>query len=294
MKELLLVAALVLGAQAGNLVEELQKLNVSTLIQLATTAGLADTLTNGGPFTLLAPTDAAFGKLPEATLSSLQSDKAALTDVLKYHLIQGDIFSWDLLSGDRFTTLNGRRVKVTTSGTTTMFNGAKVLVHDNVASNGVIYLIDTVLTVPEASIFQAISNRPELSTFVDALTRARLDTSLNATNIRYPYTVFAPTNTAFSKLTTEQLNHILESRYLLLELVDYHIHLGQLHKGSLTHNGRITTRYSGHYITVTITDGEPILNHVAHLSEADIEAENGLVHVIDHLLLPSSLASIIG
>lgn len=66
-----------------------------------------------------------------------------------------------------------------------MFNGATVLVHDNVASNGVIYLIDTVLTVPEASIFQAISNRPELSTFVDALTRARLDTTLNSTSTRY-------------------------------------------------------------------------------------------------------------
>lgn len=117
-----------------------------TLAQLVTSAGLVETLKGDGPFTVLAPTDAAFAKVPKKILDVLGKDKALLTKVLTYHVIAGKVMSTDLKNGN-VKTVQGENVKVSLKGGA-KFNQAKVAKADIVCSNGVIHVIDAVILPP--------------------------------------------------------------------------------------------------------------------------------------------------
>jgi uncharacterized surface protein with fasciclin (FAS1) repeats len=117
----------------------------STLVSLVKAAGLVDTLKGKGPFTVLAPTNAAFAKVPKAILEKLGADKALLTKVLTYHVIAGEVYAKDLKNGITPKTVEGETVKVTIKGKTVKFNQAKVVIADVKASNGVIHAIDAVI-----------------------------------------------------------------------------------------------------------------------------------------------------
>jgi len=117
----------------------------STLVSLVKAAGLVDTLKGKGPFTVLAPTNAAFAKVPKAVLEKLGADKALLTKVLTYHVIAGEVYAKDLKNGINPKTVEGETVKVTIMGKTVKFNQAKVVIADVKASNGVIHAIDAVI-----------------------------------------------------------------------------------------------------------------------------------------------------
>jgi uncharacterized surface protein with fasciclin (FAS1) repeats len=117
-----------------------------TLAKLVTDAGLVDTLKGEGPFTVLAPTDAAFAKVPKPLLGKLAADKKLLTKVLTYHVIAGKVMSTDLKAGD-VKTVAGENVKVSLKGGA-KFNQAKVAKADIVCSNGVIHVIDAVILPP--------------------------------------------------------------------------------------------------------------------------------------------------
>jgi uncharacterized surface protein with fasciclin (FAS1) repeats len=117
----------------------------STLVSLVKAAGLVDTLKGKGPFTVLAPTNAAFAKVPKAVLEKLGADKALLTKVLTYHVIAGEVYAKDLKNGITPKTVEGETVKVTIKGKTVKFNQAKVVIADVKASNGVIHAIDAVI-----------------------------------------------------------------------------------------------------------------------------------------------------
>jgi len=114
-----------------------------TLVKLVTAAGLVDTLKGTGPFTVLAPTDAAFAKLPKALVTKLMGDKKLLTKVLTYHVIAGKVMSTDLKPGS-VKTLQGSKVNVGLKGGA-RFNKSKVVTADILCTNGVIHVIDTVL-----------------------------------------------------------------------------------------------------------------------------------------------------
>jgi uncharacterized surface protein with fasciclin (FAS1) repeats len=118
----------------------------STLVKAVTAAGLVDTLKGAGPFTVFAPTDAAFAKLPAGTLEAVLADKAKLTAILTYHVVAGKVMAQDVvgLNGKSVNTVQGGMVKVdTTSGV--KINDANVVQADVNTSNGVIHVIDTVL-----------------------------------------------------------------------------------------------------------------------------------------------------
>lgn len=117
--------------------------NFSTLVTAVKAAGLVETLKGAGPFTVFAPTDAAFAKVPKATLEGLLADKAALTKVLTYHVVAGKVMAADVKAG-QVKTVQGGNVTMATDGGVTV-NGAKVVAADVAASNGVIHAIDTVL-----------------------------------------------------------------------------------------------------------------------------------------------------
>jgi uncharacterized surface protein with fasciclin (FAS1) repeats len=114
-----------------------------TLVTAVQAAGLVDTLKSKGPFTLFAPTDEAFAKIPKADLDALLKDKAKLTAVLTYHVVAGKVMSKDIMPGQVKTVQGGELTIATTGGVTV--NGAKVTAADVVADNGVIHVIDTVL-----------------------------------------------------------------------------------------------------------------------------------------------------
>ncbi len=117
--------------------------NFKTLAAAVTAAGLIDTLKSAGPFTVFAPTDEAFAKVPKATLDSLLADKAALTKILTYHVVAGKVMAADVKAG-HVKTVQGSDLAMATEGGVTV-NGAKVIAADVAASNGVIHAIDTVL-----------------------------------------------------------------------------------------------------------------------------------------------------
>ena len=117
--------------------------NFTTLVTAVKAAGLVDTLKGPGPFTVFAPTDAAFAKVPKATLDALLADKAALAKVLTYHVVPGKVMAADVRAG-KVKTVEGQELTITTKSGV-MVDNAKVVATDVVASNGVIHAIDTVL-----------------------------------------------------------------------------------------------------------------------------------------------------
>ncbi|MEM9753974.1 MAG: fasciclin domain-containing protein [Planctomycetota bacterium] len=137
--------------EPGNIVEVAADAgDFSTLLAAAQAAGLAETLSTGGPFTVLAPTDAAFAALPEGTVDSLllPENKEQLKAVLLYHVIDGTVKAETVVTLDEATTLQGSTVDIEASGGGVTINGANVTATDVMASNGVIHVIDAVLLPP--------------------------------------------------------------------------------------------------------------------------------------------------
>jgi len=147
MKKLMIAAALVAGtmaAQAKDIVDTAVAAGqFKTLATALQAAGLIDTLKGKGPFTVFAPTDAAFAKIPKADLDALLKDKAKLTAVLTYHVVPGKVMAKDVKAG-AVKTVQGGSLTVATAGGVTV-NGAKVTATDIVADNGVIHVIDSVV-----------------------------------------------------------------------------------------------------------------------------------------------------
>ena len=141
---LALTAGTAFGAFAQDVVDVAAKAgNFNTLVTAVKAAGLVDTLKGPGPFTVFAPTNAAFAKVPKATLDALLADKAALTKVLTYHVVPAKVMAADVKAG-KVKTVQGQELTVTTQGGV-MVDNAKVVATDVAASNGVIHAIDTVL-----------------------------------------------------------------------------------------------------------------------------------------------------
>ena len=116
----------------------------NTLAKALTEAGLVETLKGKGPFTVFAPTDEAFAKIPKATLEGLLADKEKLTQVLTYHVVAGKVMAADVVKLKTATTVEGSKVKIKSKSGVTI-NNAKVVKADVEATNGVIHVIDTVL-----------------------------------------------------------------------------------------------------------------------------------------------------
>lgn len=141
---LALTAGFAMSAQAADIVDTAIKAgNFKTLVAAIQAAGLVDTLKGKGPFTVFAPTDEAFAKIPKETLDGLLKDKAALTKVLTYHVVSGKVMAKDVKAG-MVKTVQGGEVTLATTGGVTV-NGAKVVAADVAADNGVIHAIDTVI-----------------------------------------------------------------------------------------------------------------------------------------------------
>jgi uncharacterized surface protein with fasciclin (FAS1) repeats len=121
----------------------------STLVTALKAAGLVDTLQGKGPFTVFAPTDEAFAEIPEETLAALLKDKAALTEILTYHVVSGKVMAADVVKLDSAKTVQGDEVEIEVKDGNVMVNQANVVTTDIVCSNGVIHVIDAVIMPPK-------------------------------------------------------------------------------------------------------------------------------------------------
>ena len=134
---------------SGNIVQVAQSAGqFNTLLAAVQAAGLTSTLEGPGPFTVFAPTDAAFAKIPKSTLDSVLADKATLTKILTYHVLPGKVTSDEITNGQTAQTVEGQSVTFAVNGNSVKVNDANVVQADVLASNGVIHAIDTVLMPP--------------------------------------------------------------------------------------------------------------------------------------------------
>merc|ERR1712194_158037 len=199
--------------------------NFTVLVESLQTAGLVDALKGAGPFTVFAPTDAAF----TALLDSLGVTKAELlarddlADILKYHVLPGSsVMSADLAATQDVTTLEGSTLTVTKEGNTVMAGSASVSTADISCSNGVIHVIDAVLLPPVPDIVETAISAGSFTVLVEALQTAGLVDALQGAG---PFTVFAPTDAAFTALldTLGVTKAELLARDDLADILKYHV-----------------------------------------------------------------------
>jgi uncharacterized surface protein with fasciclin (FAS1) repeats len=142
--------------------------NFNTLVEALEEAGLVDTLSGPGPFTVFAPTDEAFDKVPTAVMDTLMANRTLLTSVLTYHVVSGEVMSSELENGMLVKTVEGSDVRITRDSDGVMVDNAEVIEADINASNGVIHVIDAVMLPPAAArTVQAIGTSPAVDETAD-------------------------------------------------------------------------------------------------------------------------------
>ena len=314
--------------------------DLSTLVRAINVASLVDTLSAVGPFTVFAPTNAAFDFLPAGTLDDLLADIPSLTNVLLYHVTSGVNFVKSFTDQQDVLTLQGSIFTIDLSiGTQIVFDTgvATVTSADVSASNGLIQIIDTVLIPPVGStpppgivpesgsapvptvvagptpgpvqipaptvvagptprpvqaplgsvggtVVQVAAANPDLTTLVAAIIDAGLDDTLARTG---PFTVFAPTNSAFDSLPTGTLDALLADIPSLTNVLLYHVVSGVNFVKSFTDQQDVLT-LQGSVITIDLSIGTQVVfdTGVATVTAADIAASNGLIQIIDTVLIP--------
>ncbi len=258
--------------------------NHTTLEAAVIAAGLAGTLSGTGPFTIFAPTDAAFAALPAGTIDALLADIPALTNILTYHAVAGSAFSAGLNNGQMITTVQGQKVTVTINNGNVFINNTQVTVADIVATNGVVHVIDAVLLPPTGTVVDVIVNSPNHTILEAAVIAAGLDGTLSGTG---PFTVFAPTDAAFEALPSGTVEALLADIPALTNILTYHAVAGSAFSAGLN-NGQMIMTVQGQDVTVTFDNGNVFIND-AQVTVADIVATNGVVHVIDAVLIPAAV-----
>jgi len=280
-----------------------------TLTALVKQAGLAGTLSAPGNLTVFAPTDGAFAALKKkdpALFAKVAADKSLLQAVLTYHVvgkrIPAAVATVAARKNLKIKTLQGERIALSFSGGKIVLNGsARVVTADVKASNGVIHAIDAVLVppsltqapAPTKSIVEIAAGNPAFSTLVSLVQKAGLVAAISSPG---PFTVFAPTNAAFEKLAAAApatYQAVLADPALLTKVLTYHVVAGAIKSDQAIavakQNGSVNA-LQGEPISLSIKDGKLTLNGSSSVVTADVLATNGVVHVIDTVIVPPSLA----
>ncbi|WP_282135960.1 fasciclin domain-containing protein [Seonamhaeicola maritimus] len=264
----------------------------SVLLAAAVHANLAGALGDDIPETVFAPTNQAFIDFldvadTQAAISTINSlDPMVVASILKYHIVGGYVFS-NQLSNGFVSTANGAAVEVDLS-MGVMINDANVVMPNVQATNGVVHVIDKVLSPPTMNLVEtAASFAPEFSLLLEAATNAGLGDTLSMGG---PFTVFAPTNQAF--LNYLQLTDIEEAKALiqsldttiLTDILLYHVVASRVYSSDLS-NGMVPT-LSGNNIDVNLDMG--VMINDASVVTPNVQSTNGVIHVINKVLVPPS------
>ncbi len=252
----------------------------TTLVAALGATGLTSALEGTGPFTVFAPTDRAFSILPKGTVEALLNDLPALTKILTYHVASGAINSADIKDKQFIATLNGASVQAKRTQTSVFINNTRISVTNIIADNGIVHVIDAVL-LPPATVADIIINSPDHTILEGALIGAELVGALKGQG---PFTVFAPTDKAFQAIPAVTLNAIIANKALLQSILTYHVVSGAASKSDLM-DGQFVKTLNGKSVNVKFEKGNVFIEN-AKVIITDLKAANGIVHVIDAVMLP--------
>ncbi|UJR34721.1 hypothetical protein I4U23_027498 [Adineta vaga] len=261
------------------------------LVKALTVADLVEALEGTGPFTVFAPTDAAFAKLPPGTITDLlkPENRPKLIKILTYHVLAGKaLTAADIIAMNppfKLEMMNNISTRITLNAGKVMVNDATVIVANVMASNGIIHALDTVLLPPD--IVQTAIDDGRFKTLVTALIAADLVSVLKGPG---PFTVFAPTDDAFAKLPPGTVTDLLkpENKPKLIKILTYHV----VNKRALSAADIIAMNppfklemFNGMATMITLDGGKVKVNS-ATVVVADVITSNGIIHAIDTVLLP--------
>ncbi len=259
----------------------------NTLVAAVKAADLVETLSGPGPFTVFAPTDEAFAKLPAGTVESLlkPENKAKLAAILTYHVVPGKVMAADVVKLTNAGTVQGQRVDIVVKDGAVSVDGAKVTATDIACSNGVIHVIDTVILPTDKNIVEVAASNGSFNTLVAAVKAAGLVETLSG---KGPFTVLAPTDAAFAKLPAGTLENLLkpENKQQLIDILTFHVVPGVAAYSDQVVKMTEVPTVLGSTVPVAAKDGKVKLGD-ATVVAADVEASNGVIHVIDTVLLPA-------
>jgi uncharacterized surface protein with fasciclin (FAS1) repeats len=272
--------------------------NLSILVQALVKADLAITLQGTGPYTVFAPTNEAFTAFLASTSYATINDvpKDVLTQILLNHVVTGAVKSTDLSTGYIKTLAKG---SASATNTLSMFvntsagvklNGvAKVTTADIMASNGVIHIVDKVIGLP--TIVTHATANPNFTSLVGALTGAGQPNFVSILSGTGPFTVFAPTNDAFTALNAELApgGIVGVSAANLTKVLQYHVASGNVLAASLTEGQVVATLQTPQTFTIQLTGGAKIKdanNRISTIIATDVQCSNGVIHVLNKVLLP--------
>jgi transforming growth factor-beta-induced protein len=270
----------------------------TSLVAAVQAADLAETLSSEGPFTVFAPTDDAFNALGDTVTELLKPEnKAQLTDILLYHVVAGKVMAADVVGLDgqsAETALAGKSIDIKVDmGNVYLNESVKVIITDIEASNGVIHVIDAVLLPPsdeamsdEMDIVDTAIADGRFTSLVAAVQAAELVETLKSEG---PFTVFAPTDDAFNALGDTLTTLLLpENKAQLTDILLYHVVSGKVMAADVVglDGQSAETVLAGKSISIKIDGGNVILNDSVNVIITDIETSNGVIHVIDAVLLP--------
>lgn len=256
-----------------------------TLAAALKAGGLVDTLQGKGPFTVFAPTDEAFAKLPAGTVETLlkPENKARLVSVLTYHVVSGKVAAAQVVKLDAAATVNGQRVNIKVEDGKVRVDQATVVKADIQCSNGIIHVIDQVI-LPSADNIPATANKA--GSFKTLLAAAKAAGLVEVLSGDKPLTVFAPTDEAFAKLPAGTVESLLkpENKQKLAEILKFHVVSGRVFSNDVLSKKELKTVQGG-MLTAAMKNGAATING-AGLVATDVDAANGVIHVIDSVMLP--------
>lgn len=257
----------------------------SSLVAALNDAGLTSTLEGDGPFTVFAPTNAAFAALPEGLFDGLTDEQRS--EILSYHVVTSEIASGDLQAEQTVNAVAGGELFVTVEdGSVSVNDNSTVTSADIDASNGIIHAINQVL-LPDAynDVVGIVSKRYTLQSLEDAVVNADLAGTLQQ-DTENGYTVFAPANSAFEGLDLSGL-----SQEEIQGVLTYHVLSNTVLSGDLQASQTVTT-VNGEELLIEVADGTVSITDNSgatyQVTEADLQGTNGVVHIINGVLIPNA------
>eukprot|EP00058_Branchiostoma_floridae_P027585 XP_002613076.1 hypothetical protein BRAFLDRAFT_89958 [Branchiostoma floridae] len=286
---------------AKNVAEMSETVAPPKINEYLSSSGLIDEMAEGGPWTILAPTDQAFEALPADVVSRLGSDTAFQKEVLSRHIVEGQLTGRKLIEGQELQSIDGETtLRTSLYRKTFCIDNACAYKGDHEANNGAVILIDKVLLPAEGSLWDLINQDGSFRSVPFSTTLHKSSLALPDKSSLNPavFTVFAPTNEAFENLPAGTLDELLASSEDLTNLLQYHV-IGQMwHRKAMRPNikyrlpsvqGRklemIRAKEEGSNEYVVTINGK------AKITQGETLATNGLLHVIDQVLIPGQKGS---
>jgi uncharacterized surface protein with fasciclin (FAS1) repeats len=268
---------------------------LSTLVEAVVAADLAATLSGPGPYTVFAPTNAAFAALLGelgVTKDQLLANRPLLTAVLQYHVLPVNMPKASVPLGKAIAPLQGGIFKIDQQGSDVVITDgrnrtSRITATDVTGSNGVVHIVDRVLLPADKNVVETAQGIADFSILVEAVVAAGLADTLSGAG---PFTVFAPTNAAFAALLGElgvTKDQLLADSALLTRVLTYHVIPGRALRAEIVPGAQPATVQGQ---TFSIDAGMMVSDQrgrTANVTATDVLASNGVIHVIDKVILPS-------